>query len=144
MSINIVGWRTVLRQIVAAIADEEFQRQTWFGGSHYIFGPDEAFNSFLGDAATEAFLERDDTGLDEPQMEAGRKLLRQMTILCDATPNPIDPYEMIDDPRWQEIRQSAAHFSALLEASFGEAEPLDGSGNKEPGARAEGDDETRH
>ena len=128
MSINIVGWRLVLRQIVAAIADEKLQRESWFGIGPCIFDPDEAFNQFLGDAATEAFLKRDDTGLNELQMEAGRRLLRQMKKLCDATPNSIDPYEMIDDPRWQEIRKSAAHFSALLEASFGEAEPLDGSG----------------
>ena len=129
MSINVAGWRRLIRQTVAVIANEQFQRATWFGHSSYFSNPDEIFNQFFGDVATKEFLERDDTGLNDLQMEAGKKLLRKMEILADSTPNSIDPKMLIDDPRWRDIRQSAAHFSSLLEATFGKDEPLDQSGD---------------
>ena len=68
----------------------------------------------FGDAAIEEFLDRTDTGLNQAQLEAGRHLLELMRQLSDQTPSHIEPDDLIDDPRWREIREAATHFYKLL------------------------------
>ena len=112
--VNMDGWRTVIRQTVAGIADEAMQRRAWFGLGPEIDSPDETFCAFFGDAAFEEFLQRDDTDWSDTQLEAGRRLLELMQRLSDETPEHIEPADLIDDPRWINIREAAAHLSALL------------------------------
>jgi hypothetical protein len=110
----MIAWRTVVEQTVNGIADEDFQRRSWFGLGPEISSPDEEFNAFFSDAAIEEFLQRNDTGLNDLQTEAGRHLVKLMRDLSRQTPKHIEPADLIDDPRWKTIREAAARFSALL------------------------------
>ena len=114
MPIDLSAWRKVIEQTVDGIADESYQRRSWFGLGPEISSPDEEFNTFFGDAAIEEFLQRDDTGLNDLQIEAGRYLVKLMNDLARQTPEHIEPADLIDDPRWKRIREAAARFSALL------------------------------
>jgi hypothetical protein len=114
MTVDLSAWRTVLKQVVGAIADENLQRRAWFGIGPEESTPDEDICQFFGDAAIEEFLDRNDTGLNKQQLEAGRHLLELMRQLSDQTPDHIDPDDLIDDPRWQKIREAAARFYTLL------------------------------
>jgi hypothetical protein len=114
MTVDLQAWRAVLEGVVDSIADEEMQRRSWFGIGPEVWSPDEAFCQFFGDADAEEFLAREDTGLDPEQLAAGRHLLELMRKLSDQTPEHINPDQLIDDPRWQEIRKSAAYFHNLL------------------------------
>jgi hypothetical protein len=111
---NLSAWRKVIEQTVAGIADEDYQRRSWFGLGPEISSPDEEFNRLFGDAAIEAFLGRDDNGLNDLQAEAGRHLVKLMNDLSGQTPQHIEPADLIDDPRWKRIREAAGRFSALL------------------------------
>lgn len=115
MAVDIKSWRKVIEQVVGAIADESLQRRAWFGIGPEMSSPDEHFCQFFGDAAIEEFLDRSDTGLNERQIESGRHIVKLMRELSDQTPDHIKPSDLIDDPRWRQIREAAAHFSKLLQ-----------------------------
>lgn len=114
MSVDVRAWRKSLLDVVDSIADEELQRRAWLGSGPEEWSPDEAFCQYFGDAGAEEFLERADTGLSQDQLQAGRELTALMRQLSHETPAHIRPADLIDDPRWREIRQSAARFRALL------------------------------
>lgn len=117
MPVNIEAWRKVIEQGADGIADEELQRRAWFGIGPEESSPEETINQFLGDAAIREFLSRKDTGLNELQIESGRRLVDLMERLLKDMPQGyrfIDPLKLIDDPRWNEIREAATRFSALL------------------------------
>jgi hypothetical protein len=119
MTIDLTAWRRVLEEVVDAISDEDLQRRAWFGIGPEESSPDEDICQFFGDAAIEEFLDRDDTGLNAAQIDAGRRLVAMMRELSDKTDRAtghIKPSELIDDPRWQEIRRAAADFRKLLRA----------------------------
>jgi hypothetical protein len=114
MPVDLSAWRKVIEQIVGGIADESYQRRSWFGLGPEISSPGEEFNRFFGDAAIKEFLQRDDTGLNDLQIEAGRHLVKLMHDLAKQTPEHIEPADLIDDSRWKRVREAAARFSALL------------------------------
>jgi hypothetical protein len=117
MPVNIETWRKIIEQGTDGIADEELQRRAWFGIGPEEGSPEETINQFLGDAAIREFLSRKDTGLNELQIEAGRRLINLIERLLKEMPQGyrfIDPSKLIDDPRWNEIREAATRFSAFL------------------------------
>lgn len=114
MAVDLKAWRKAVEQVVGGVADEALQRRAWFGIGPEESSPDEEFCQFFDDAAIEEFLDRDDTGLNERQIKSGRHLVKLMRQLSDHTPNHINPADLIDDPRWQEIREAAARFHQLL------------------------------
>ncbi len=115
MAVDLSAWRKVVEEVVGGIADEALQRRAWFGIGPEESSPDEEFCQFFDDAAIEEFLGRDDTGLNEQQREAGRHLLKLMRELSDHTPDHVKPSDLIDDPRWQKIREAAARFYKILQ-----------------------------
>jgi hypothetical protein len=116
MALDLIAWRKLLEEVVDSIADEDLQRRAWFGRGPEVWSPDEAFCQFFGDAAIEELLDRNDSGLSEPQLRAGRDLMALMRELSDQTPEHIKPSDLIDDPRWRRIRKAAARFHKLLQA----------------------------
>jgi hypothetical protein len=117
MPVNIEAWRKIIEQGTDGIADEELQRRAWFGIGPEESSPEETINQLLGDAAIREFLSRKDTGLNELQIETGRRLIDLIERLLKEMPQGyrfIDPSKLIDDPRWNEIREAATRFSALL------------------------------
>jgi hypothetical protein len=114
MPVDLSTWRNVIKQAVDGIADEGLQRRAWFGIGPEESSPDEDICQFLDDAAIEDFLNREDAGLNDLQMEAGRHLLTLTRDLLGQIPQQVDPSVLIDDPRWRRIREAAARFSILL------------------------------
>jgi hypothetical protein len=117
MCVNISSWRKVVEQGANGLADEQFQRRSWFGIGPEESSPEETINQFLGDAAIREFLGRNDNGLNDRQSESGRHLVNLMEEFLKSTsgnPKFIDPSSLIDDPRWKDIREAATRFSTLL------------------------------
>lgn len=115
MAVELKSWRKVIEQVVGAIADESLQRRAWFGIGPEMSSPDEHVCQFLGDAAIEDFLDRNDTGLNDLQIKAGRHLVKLMRELLKETSGKLERSKLIDDPRWRQIREAAAHFSKLIQ-----------------------------
>jgi hypothetical protein len=114
MTVDIEAWRKVFKQVVAGLADEDSQRRGWFGVGPEQSSPAEAFNMFFGDVGSKELLARQDSGFTVPQQQAAHDLYNRMRKLSDETPARIDPNDLIDDPRWIEVRNAAARLLALL------------------------------
>jgi len=110
-------WFGLVKDAVGWLADEEKQRRSWSGQGPEISSPGETFNSFLDDAAVEEYLKRDNTGLNQRQLEALTRLTKMMRKLSDETPTFIDKEigaAFIDDPRWKAVILAAQEALALL------------------------------
>ncbi|SED85908.1 hypothetical protein SAMN05444161_4212 [Rhizobiales bacterium GAS191] len=114
MTVNIEAWRKVFKQVVSGLANEGSQRRGWFGIGPEQSSPGEEFNMFFNDVAAKALLARKDNGFTEPQQCAAQELYNLMRKLSDETPDNIFPEDLIDDPRWIEVRLAAARPLALL------------------------------
>ena len=119
MAADMKVWRKVLLQIVEAVADEEFQRRAWFGIGPEQSSPGETVNQFFSNAAFQDFLARHDNGLSREQTNAGRQLYDLMERFISNTPVHLKPEQVIDEPRWGEIRQVAKRFLELMDKPNG-------------------------
>ena len=110
-------WFGLIKNAVGRLADEEMQRRSWYGHGPEVGSPGEIFCGFLDDAAVEEYLKRDNTGLNQRQLEALTRLTKLMLKLCDETPNSIDREigpAFIDDPRWKLVIKTAKETQSLL------------------------------
>ncbi|MGC2223366.1 MAG: hypothetical protein WA624_13900 [Methylocella sp.] len=110
-------WFGLVKDAVGWLADEEKQRRSWYGHGPEVSSPSETFESFLGDAAVEEYLKRDNTGLNKRQLEALTHLTKMMRKLRTETPGSIDRKigpAFIDDPRWKEVIKTAKETLSLL------------------------------
>jgi hypothetical protein len=114
VSIDQEAWRSVIIGAVRSLADESGQRRAWFGVGPEMGSPDEEVNQFLGDAAFAEYLDLADNGLDESQLAAGQRLLQQMRHFSESTPNILKPEDVIDDPKWKDVRHAARAFLTSL------------------------------
>ena len=103
-------------------AFESGKRRAWFGVGPETSSPDEDLCQFLDDARAEAFIARNDTGLNTAQIAAGQHLAGLMRRVADETPDHIEPSDLIDDPRWRQIRSAAARTLEWLSQSRRAAE----------------------
>jgi hypothetical protein len=86
------------------------QRRAWFELGPEVSSPDEDVNQFADDSAFEEFLAREDNGLNADQLATGRRLFGLVKRFADETPQHLEPTEVIDDPRWKQIRVAAREF----------------------------------
>ena len=105
--INITKWFEVIKQIA-----REFSEDPKSGGP---FDLGEMINGFLGDAAAEDFFDRNDTGLNELQIESGKKLTILIRDFAKTINTRIHTGEFIDDPRLVPIRAAAIQFLSLVD-----------------------------
>lgn len=113
MPVDMKLWRNQIRDEVDSVADEAEQRRGWFGIGQVGDSPTELFCGYFDDAAVESFLRRADNGLTSEQAAA----LSQLTEMMDALSGPEtdDPHVLIDDPRWQAVREQASVTLKLLD-----------------------------
>ena len=97
-----------------SIADEAEQRRAWFGIGPAGDSPIELFCGYFDNAAVESFLRRADNGLTGEQTAALSRLTEMMDALSG--PETDDPHVLIDDPRWQAVREQASMTLKLLDA----------------------------
>jgi hypothetical protein len=110
------AWEAMILHVVVQISDGEYQRLSWFGKGEFISSPDELYSGLFDDAMIEEFLETYGEELTEDQNQAGKELVRQMSQYAALTPENLDPAEVIDDPRWQDIRELASSFLTAMKA----------------------------
>jgi hypothetical protein len=106
-------WRSVAVNATRGVADEALQKRCWFGIGPEVGDPDEFVNQFF-EASLREFLEHPDNALTPLQISTGRKLQRSIEEFTASTPSILKPQDVIDDPRWRDVRAAAAEFLASL------------------------------
>jgi hypothetical protein len=106
-------WKILVRDAVQHVADEEYQRRSWFGLSPTeCSSPDEVLQTF-DDLDFSEFLASGEVNLTDQQRVAGKTLEAEMDRFAQATPIQPDPGLVINDERWIEIQSAAGK---ILEA----------------------------
>ena len=118
MNSEDVDWRQAACEIIGHIADEQYQRENWFGQGRFISEPTEMYNEVFDDLALEDVLVSHKYGLTDIQQKAGWAFIEAM----NAFERPIDELttvQIIDHPMWREIRRTARAFVDALGGDCG-------------------------
>jgi hypothetical protein len=111
---NVPRWRKNACNFISHIADEQFQRDNWFGKGKYISSPDEMYNEVFDDILIEEFLVSPEVGLNDQQRAAGKRFVDAMNAF-DKPMNSLTSEQIIDHTMWREVRKAAKEFLDLLE-----------------------------
>jgi hypothetical protein len=110
-------WLRNLRTSLSSMADGNYQRKAWFGHlAGVVDDPGETINHVTSDAGLDDFLLRGGFELDDNQNTRGHHLLKLIDEFCEQTPQFLKAADVIDDPRWIEIRTAAGAFLESLQS----------------------------
>jgi hypothetical protein len=107
-------WKNMILEVAAQIADHEYQRRSWFGEGEHVSSPDELYCGFFDDAMIEEFLASHSPAVTDVQRRAATNLINLMNQFASIAPEVLDPTEVIDDPRWEQIRHAAGLFVGAM------------------------------
>ena len=109
MATDMMIWRRRVIDELDRIADEDFQRTVWFGGGggRWVDSPDETICAY-DDLFVPRILAGPGHGLDPGEAIELERLNSLMDDLVKNTPESVRPEDLIDDPRWGQIRKQAS------------------------------------
>jgi hypothetical protein len=112
---NIEYWKQEILSATKKISSEEYQQETWFGKGEQISSPEELYCTLLEDFLFEDFLTAENNGLSEMQRSLGEDLKNKMNMFSDSINSYKNPTEIINNQKWEEIRQVALKFISSIE-----------------------------
>ena len=114
MTRDVSLWRKKLCSALDLLADENFQRENWFGRGKYVDSPDEQYNNLFTDYDIEEFVDSPEIALNPQQRAAGQRLIDMLEAFDKSVGPELLPEVVIDHPKWVEIRHAARQFLDLL------------------------------
>jgi len=106
---NFVLWRQNVLDAAQRAADRTYQERVWFGRDpQYRDSPDDLICTFLDDLVFEKFLVHPQ--LSERERKAAARLYGAVLEYADSTPQMLKPSDVIDDPRFENVRTAARDF----------------------------------
>ena len=116
MSITRELWISNLLESASTFADKEAQERRWLASDRYAWEcPEELINDLYDGYNFELFIEEFDNTFTKTQRAAILLWKKQIDELCNATPGWFDEKQLLADPRWESIRESARAFIAAFQ-----------------------------
>jgi hypothetical protein len=110
MPITPERWISNLLEVAASIADRKMQEEKWAAGTWNIWEhPDEMMNT-VDDYVLDGFIEAFPTLLSPEQESAARHFRDEVDNFCASSVDTLVPAELLSDPNWERVRQSAEGF----------------------------------
>jgi len=110
---RIEDWRDLVVEATKKISDKNYQKLSWFGKGDVISSPEELYCGLLDDLIFDDYLAQD-SALSDEQRAMATTLKTQLEEYFSLVGDLPDPYHVIDDPRWERVRQSARAFVESL------------------------------
>jgi hypothetical protein len=108
-------WRNNLIDVATRIGDTDYQERNWLRDDRPAReNPDEIICSLCDDCLFELFLADCDFSFTVPQREAAQDLSSKMNQFLANTPQSLNPFETLRDPRWEVIQVAARNFVAAF------------------------------
>lgn len=98
------------------ISDRQYQLQSWFGEGSRISSPEELYCGLVDDYLFGEFLLDNNLALTEAQHQTGTLLKQTLENYFEKISDTPDPHDIIDDPEWDRVRQSAKEFVLAMQA----------------------------
>ena len=110
MPITPERWISNLLEVAASIADRKMQEEKWAAGTWNIWEhPDEMMNT-VDAYVLDGFIDAFPTILSPEQESAARRFRDEVDNFCASSPVTLEPAELLSDPNWEHVRQSAEGF----------------------------------
>jgi hypothetical protein len=117
-------WLSNLLEAAADIADKQHQELRWLAPDAYAWERrEELINVLFDDCVFEGFIEEYSHTFSKEQSRTAFDLRDELNGYSDATPQWLDPAEVLADPRWESIRQKAIAFVAAFKDKWSEPSP---------------------
>ena len=110
------AWRTNVISAARRAANREYQQRVWFGHGPERDSPDDLFCTFLGDLVFDDFLRH--PMLSSPERTAAMRLYQVIEEYAKRTPKHLEPSDVIDDPRFEDVRNAAKDFLRIAESHY--------------------------
>ena len=115
MAVDSALWRKIACEIIDCVADENFQRNAWFGKGSFISTPAEIYNNVFSDLDLEEFIASPDVALNDLERTAATKLVSKMRYFEKVVGQDLSPDRVIDHPVWREVREAAQRVLDVLQ-----------------------------
>jgi hypothetical protein len=116
MPISLELWISNLVGIARDIRDSEHQRLRWLAPDAAAWErPAELLCVLWDDYQLELFLKEEGPNLSSTQLRAAVTLLEESTQFDVGPDGWRDPEEVLNDPRWERVRQSARAFEVAFQ-----------------------------
>ncbi len=103
-------WISNLLEIATSIADRKMQEDKWAAGTWNIWEhPGEMVNT-VDAYVLDGFIEAFPGILSSEQKTSAQRLLDEVNHFCASSPDTLEPAELLSDPNWERVRQSADDF----------------------------------
>lgn len=103
-------WISNLLELATCIADRKMQEEKWTAGTWNIWErPDELINS-TDDYVLDGFVEAFPSIFSVEQESAARSFRDAVEDFCAAPSLMLEPVQLLTDPNWEKVRQSAEGF----------------------------------
>jgi hypothetical protein len=110
MAIPPERWISNLLEVATSIADRKMQEEKWAAGTWNIWEhPDEMINT-TDDYVLEGFIEAFPSIFSSEQESAARRFRDDVNDFCASSAATLEPDELLFDPGWERVRQSADEF----------------------------------
>ncbi len=109
--LTLEAWRVRVLEHVVLLADEAFQRRAWFYEGPEMSSPEQDYAALFDVALFDEFVEMPANLLTLDQRRAGQRLCRLLDEFFEPVRGEFaQAEEVIEDPRWYEIRRAAKQF----------------------------------
>jgi hypothetical protein len=112
-------WLGRITEAARDIASREFQQEAWFPGGSVVSSPDEVYQSLIEDCTFDLFFQTYGNRFSEEQMRSANNLRSILEQYYARMPKHPDPVQVLNDPEWDSVRQSAATFLRAFDAPLG-------------------------
>jgi hypothetical protein len=113
-------WKAGVKLYLERIADRRYQELVWFDRPREdwkdeVSNPNELIALLFDDWQFEDFVSSPLIGLSSEEQQEAQPFVRAVREFSRLTPQPWDHREIIDNPRWQEIRTVAQRVLGVLD-----------------------------
>jgi hypothetical protein len=115
MSITRELWISNLLEAASMIADQKTQEQRWLAPDRYAWERPEDLLNDLDAYNLDLFIDEFASQFTGDQLDAAAHWKKQVDDFCDATPDNLDPAQVLVDPRWESLRENARAFIAAFQ-----------------------------
>jgi len=108
-------WLRCILCAVGHVASRRYQEESWFPGGTAVSSPDELYLTLMEDCTFDLFFQTYGSAFTNAQETIWREFRSRLEQYYDKLPKNPDRLQVLNDPEWESVRQSAEKFVQIFE-----------------------------